>query len=208
MEVITRSGPQSCDGAAWERLRDGREGVLLDLGCGEGDYVRRFARGHPRWLAAGLDSDREALRRAARQAGRRAERGGAANTLFIAADAQHPPPELEGAAQRLTVHFPWAALLRLILEDAPAFAALLDRLAAERCALELVLNAEAAPPDCEPPTPHSLAAALQGPLAEAGFAVQSCGWLNPQDAPPTRWAGRLVKGSRRAMVGLSASRAG
>lgn len=206
MEVVTRSETRDCERPEWNALRARHSALLLDLGCGEGGHVRRFARQHPNWLAVGLDTDREALRRAAQRAARRPERGGAPNTLFVAADAQHPPDELLGAAQRLTVQFPWSALLRLILEDAPAFAALADQLCAEQAQLELILNAEAAPPGCQPPKPDSLQTALREPLKRARFAIHECGWLNPEDAPPTRWAGRLVKGSRRAAVALIASR--
>ena len=203
---MTRSGGRRCDAAEWTALRAAHEALLLDLGCGDGGHVRRFAREHPDWLAVGLDTDRDALRRAAQRAARRSERGGAPNAIFAAADAQRPPPELEGAARRLTVHFPWAALLRLILEDAAAFAALADHLCADQADVELILNAEAAPPGCAPPTPTSLDAGLRAPLAAARFAIDSCDWLEASNAPPTRWAGRLVKGSGRAGVALAASR--
>ena len=206
MEIITRSGPRTYTDSEWTALRARREAVLLDLGCGDGGHARRFAREHPDWLAIGLDTDRDALRRAAQRADRRPERGGAPNTLFVAADAQHPPPGLAGAVSRLSVHFPWAALLRLILNEPAAFAALADRLCADKATFELILNAEAAPPDTAPPTPESLNAALRAPLEAANFAIETCAWLEPENAPPTRWSGRLVKGSRRAAVALTAAR--
>ena len=206
MEIVTRSGSHTYADAEWTALRAAHEAVLLDLGCGDGGHARRFAREHPNWLAIGLDTDREALRRAAQRAARRPERGGAPNTLFVAADAQHPPPELNGAARRLTIHFPWSALLRLILNEPAAFATLADRLCADEATLELVLNAEAAPPDTALPTPESLNTALRAPLDAANFTVETCTWLEPENAPSTRWSGRLVKGSRRAAVALTAAR--
>ena len=205
---MTRSGSRECQRAEWEALRSGYELILLDLGCGDGSHVRRFAIEHPDWLVLGLDTDRDALRGAAQRCARRPERGGAPNTLFVAADAAHPPPELTGVAARLTTHFPWAALLRLILEDAGSFVGLLSQLAADACEFKLVLNAAAAPEGLERPTPESVGDALRLPLAAAGFEIRSCDWLDVADAPRTRWAGRLVKGSGRAMVGLSASRSG
>ena len=84
---------------------------------------------------------------------------------------------------------------------------LLSQLAANRCEVELVLNAAAAPEGLERPTPESVGDALRLPLGQAdGFEIRSCDWLDAAAAPRTRWAGRLVKGSGRAMVGLSASR--
>ena len=129
---MTRSGSRECQRAEWEALRSSYGRVLLDLGCGDGSHVRRFAIEHPDWLVIGLDTDRDALRGAAQRCARRPERGGAPNTLFVAADAAQPPPELDGVAARLTAHFPWAALLRLILEDAESFVGLLSQLAADR----------------------------------------------------------------------------
>ncbi len=205
---MTRSGPRRCGRAEWRRRRADCDALLLDLGCGDGGYVRRYAIDHPRCLAVGLDSDRAALRRAAQRAARRPERGGAANTLFIAADAAQPPALLHAAADRLTIHFPWAALLRLVLEDGASFAGLIARLAAARCTLEMVLNAAAAPAGCAPPTPQSLGGSLQAPLEAGGFQIRSCSWLERQDAPRSRWAGRLVKGSGRAAVVLQAARSG
>ena len=206
MEIITRSGPRTYTDSEWTALRARRDAVLLDLGCGDGAHVRRFAREHADWLAIGLDTDRDALRRAAQRAARRPERGGAPNALFVAADAQHPPPELTGAARRLTIHFPWSALLRLILNDPAAFATLADRLCAGEATLELILNAEAAPENTPLPTPESLNAALRTPLEAVNFTIETCAWLEPENAPPTRWSGRLVKGSRRAAVALTAAR--
>ena len=73
---MTRSGSRECQRAEWEALRSGYELILLDLGCGDGSHVRRFAIEHPDWLVLGLDTDRDALRGAAQRCARRPERGG------------------------------------------------------------------------------------------------------------------------------------
>ena len=175
---MTRSGSRECQRAEWEALRSSYGRVLLDLGCGDGSHVRRFATEHPDWLVVGLDTDRDALRGAAQRCARRPERGGAPNTLFIAADAVQPPPELDGVAARLTAHFPWAALLRLILEDAESFVGLLSQLAADPCEVELVLNAAAAPEGLERPTPESVGearCACRSPRRGSRFAP-AIGW--------------------------------
>jgi 16S rRNA (adenine(1408)-N(1))-methyltransferase len=59
---------------------------------------------------------------ASRRAARPAARGGASNALFVVAAAERPPLELLGAADELTIHFPWGSLLRgaLALDRAAA----------------------------------------------------------------------------------------
>ena len=206
MEIIERAGPRLLGEAEWRERRSDAAAVLLDLGCGDGAFARRFAIEHPDWLAVGIDADREALRAAARASGRRPERGGAANAVWIAANIDALPAELDGAADRLAVHFPWAGLLAMILERPDGFAALASRLCAPAASLSLALNA-AGTPQNEPLAPGSVRGALAGPLLDRGFEIERCDWLDRADAPPTKWAGRLLKRSRRAAIGLEARRA-
>ena len=205
MEIVRRSGIAQLDAEAWRALRGRHRALLLDLGCGDGGFARRFATAHPDWLAVGVDADREALRAAARASGRRPERGGAPNALWIAANVEALPPELDGAADRLAVHFPWAGLLEMILDRPAEFAALASRLCAPAASLSLVLNAAETPRN-RPLSPGLARGALAAPLAGQGFEIPRCDWLDPADAPRSTWAGRLVKRSGRAMIGLDARR--
>lgn len=204
MEVITRRGPREMDGATFRDLRAGYRSTLVDLGSGDGAWPRRFARDYPHLLAVGVDSDRTSLREAARMAERKAARGGAPNTLFVAAAAESLPTELAGAADWLTIYFPWSALLSLLLTGDAAVTRILEHVCAPKSRLSLTLNAEAAPDGISLPTPESLRASLEGPLSAANFRITRCDWQT--DHPPTTWAGRLVKGSNRAMLGLEAVR--
>ena len=61
---------------------DGREGLVLDAGCGEGYYARRFAAQFPALQLIGLDISRDAITAAAREAS-------AAN--WFVADLKHLP---------------------------------------------------------------------------------------------------------------------
>lgn len=206
MEIIERAGPRLLDEAEWRERRSNVAGVLLDLGCGDGSFARRFAIEHPDWLAIGLDADRGALREAARASERRPERGGAANALWIPANIDALPPQLDAAADRLAIHFPWAGLLEMILQRPDDFAALAARLCAPRATLSLVLNAAETPRN-PPLEPQDVQSVLSAPLSGQGFALERCDWLEPADAPPTKWAGRLLKRSQRAAIGLEARRA-
>lgn len=206
MEIITRRGPRAMDQAEFDELRGRYASTLIDLGTGDGAWPRRFAREHGNVLAIGVDSDRKALQEAAKMAERKPARGGAPNALYVAARAESLPPELSGSADWLTIYFPWAALLGLILGGDDQIADILNQLAAPRARLSIVLNAEAAPDRFDNPKPETARKSLKFPLEAAGFRVTASQWLASEKSPPTTWGGRLVKGSGRSMVALEARR--
>ena len=206
MEIITRRGPQPMDQVEFQRLQSRYSSTLVDLGTGDGAWPRRFARDYGNVLAIGVDSDRNALREAAKLAERKPARGGAPNALYVAARVEELPPELHSAADWITIYFPWAALLKAILSGNEQLAEILNTIAASRSRLSIVLNGEAAPDGLQNPTPESVSIALESTLATAGYRVTRSEWLDAAQAPATNWAGRLVKGSGRAMVALDAQR--
>ncbi len=206
MEIVTRGGPGQLEAAEFDQLRARYSSTLIDLGTGDGAWPRRFARDFDNCLAVGIDPDRSALREAAKMAERKPARGGAPNALYVAASAESLPAELRESADWVTIYFPWAALLRMILAGDDRLGELLRFLCRPRSRFSVVLNAEAPPEGFEPPTPESVRGSLEAPLNAAGFRITQTDWLDPDRAPPTTWAGRLVKGSGRAMIGLDATR--
>ncbi len=206
MQIISRRGPRAMEQNEFDRLRAQYQSTLVDLGTGDGVWPRRFAREYDHCLAIGIDSDRNALREATKQAERRPARGGAPNALYIAASIESLPPELRGCADWITIYFPWAALLRMILSGDERIADLLNQLSRPRARLSTVLNAEASAGVVAPPTPDSLRQSMEQPLAAANFRITRVTPLSASEAPPTTWAGRLVKGSNRAMLSFEATR--
>jgi 16S rRNA (adenine(1408)-N(1))-methyltransferase len=57
-----------------------------------------------------------------RRAARAPRRGGLPNALFVVAAAEHPPIELAGVAEELSIIFPWGSLLAGALALDPAAA--------------------------------------------------------------------------------------
>ena len=206
METITRRGPSTMSPAEFDQLRSRYASTLVDLGTGDGAWPRRFAREYGNVLAIGIDSDRNALREAAKMAERKPARGGAPNALYVAARIEELPPELHECADWVTIYFPWAALLKLILSGDQSIATLMQTLCTPRARLSIVLNAEAAPEGLDRPTPDGVRKSLKPPLEAADFRIARSEWLDAGRAPPTTWSGRLVKGSGRSMISLEASR--
>jgi len=160
--------------------------ILVDIGTGDGRYVRTIARQCPASFAIGVDACRENLRGVSRNPPR--------NALFVIANALALPHALRGLATRVTINFPWGSLLAALLNGDPAFFRGLAVLTQPGATLEVRLN--------------------QGALAEAGYALEEGamqvrrmlregGFDNKQSAMldagalrmyPTTWARRLAHG--------------
>jgi len=171
--------------ALGDRLAGYRE-VLLDLGTGDGRFVRQMAAECPARFAIGVDACRENLRTNSRTA--------PANALYLIADARALPCALDQRATHITINFPWGSLLSGLLAGE---AALLERIAAVTrpgALLELRLNG------------GSLAEAgweladgseqVRQSLHMAGFCMRTAIALGPHElrACPTTWARRLAYG--------------
>ena len=158
------------------------------------------AAAEPDRLVVGVDASAAAMAEASRRAGRRPERGGLPNALFVVAAAEALPPELDGLADVVTVHFPWGSLLRGLLAADPAIMAGLVRILRPGATLSVLLSSTdrdrgaGAGPVGEQ-TLHALAA----PYAGHGLAVTGVRPATPADVAASRssWGKRLGAGARR-----------
>ena len=162
--------------------------ILIDLGTGDGRYVRTIAQAQPANYAIGVDACRENLRAESLHT--------PPNALYLIANALALPAELDGLATHLTVNFPWGSLLGALLGEDPAC---VERLAAlgrpgARMRVAVRLNggalAEAGWPLEEG------ARRVRQVLTEAGFSVAPLVALGPRELRtcPTTWARRLAFG--------------
>lgn len=191
-------------------LPDGRE-VIVDLGTGDGRYVLRAARARSDAVVVGVDALAEPMAASASRAARKPARGGAANALFVAADALAPPPALAGRASLVTVNYPWGSLLRAVGAPEPEGLAAVAGLLRPGGRLVGLLNASAAEDssyaerlELPPLDPGRLVAGWE----EAGLAVEEARLLAAGEEPPhrTTWGQRLVRGSGRETLLVSAVR--
>jgi len=94
----------------------------VDLGTGDGRSVIDRARREVDTLVIGIDASPAAMAETSRRAARAPRRGGLPNALFVVAAAEHPPIELAGVADELSIIFPWGSLLAGALALDPAAA--------------------------------------------------------------------------------------
>ena len=172
--------------------------VVLDLGTGDGHFVRYLAETNPGWFVIGVDACRENLR----------EHSSAKlpNALFVIATAQSLPPELYGRVSHISINFPWGSLLESLLDADADFIRGLDAISAGDTSLDLLLNG--------------------GALAEIGTNLEAgtraihrnlmySGWQWDApvqlDAPslrgfPTTWARRIAHGRDPRAIALRGRR--
>lgn len=173
------------------------ERVVLDLGTGDGRYVRFLADRNPHWFLIGMDSCRENLRESSRTK--------SPNVLFLVASAQNLPDELNGLISHISINFPWGSLLESLLAGDPALMNGLAFISKPNAQIAIHLNG--------------------GALAEAGKnlvdgaqtirnSMNRCGWnikkLSTMDhhglrSFPTTWAKRLAYGRDPRAIALSGS---
>jgi 16S rRNA (adenine(1408)-N(1))-methyltransferase len=160
-------------------------------------------------LVVGVDASAPAMAEASRRAGRRPERGGLPNALFVVAAAEALPPELDGLADLVTVHFPWGSLLRGLLKADPAVMAGVVRVMRPGAALSILVSSTArdAAAGVAPIGERTLAD-LAADYGGHGLAVTRVRPATPADVAATRssWGRRLGAGARRPAWLLEAAR--
>jgi 16S rRNA (adenine(1408)-N(1))-methyltransferase len=151
-------------------------------------------------LVVGVDASAAAMAAASRRAARRPERGGLPNALFVVAAAEALPPELDGLADRVTVHFPWGSLLRGLLAADPQVMAGLVRVMRPGAALSLLVSSTARDRGAGVgPVDERALAALAVDYGRHGLAVTGVRPATPADVAAARstWGKRLGAGARR-----------
>lgn len=193
MEIVRGKHASFMDAAALAECISGYATVHIDVGTGDGRFVRHMAQANAKTFVVGIDACRENLRDVSRGIG--------SNGLFMIANAHDLPSELYGVATHITINFPWGSLLEGLLANASSLMDGLSALASQRTTVEVRLNG--------------------GAVAEAGWSLEvgteriwenlsACGWgmQSPQVMAvaelkryPTTWAKRLAYGrDPRAMV--------
>jgi 16S rRNA (adenine(1408)-N(1))-methyltransferase len=105
---------------------------MLDLGTGDGRYVQYLADNFPDAFVIGVDACRENL-----QEHSRAKQP---NALFVIANAQDLPHELNGLVSHLTINFPWGSLLKSLLDGDPRLLRGLEAVSCINASLTVRLN--------------------------------------------------------------------
>jgi 16S rRNA (adenine(1408)-N(1))-methyltransferase len=116
--------------------------VIVDIGTEDGVFVYQSARRNPRKLYIGVDANPRPLEKISEKIHRKPAKGGAPNALFVQAAVEDLPPELDGVADEVHVHFPWGSLLRAMATGDPAVLRNLRRICSPGALLEVVIGVD------------------------------------------------------------------
>jgi 16S rRNA (adenine(1408)-N(1))-methyltransferase len=116
------------------------EGVVIDIGTGDGRFVYRAARDNPRKFYIGVDANTKPLEKVSMKATRKPAKGGAPNALFVQAAVEDLPEEFDAVADEVHIHFPWGSLLRAVVLGDEGVLCALRRICAPGCMLEIVIG--------------------------------------------------------------------
>ncbi len=184
------------------------DGIVLDIGTGDGRFVYLCARQHPKKFFIGIDANPRPLEKVSEKIHRKPSKGGLPNVLFLQSSVEDLPSELDGVADEVHVHFPWGSLLRAVATGDNAVLRNLRRVCSAGALLEVVIGLD---PDrdrseierLELPiisTAH-IDSILVSRYGEAGFEVLETGTLLSSEWSrlQTSWAKRLKGNANRTL---------
>ena len=186
MEAIRGRTSQEIDSNGFaEQIADYNH-ILLDLGTGDGRYVRCMAGQQQDRFFIGIDPCRENLRLNSRSK--------LPNALFVIARAQALPQELNGLASHITINFPWGSLLESLLSSEDSLMIRLLAVTRPFAGLDIHLNADALATAGW--TLESGADQIERILNAEGWRTKSRSWMEARllRSFPTTWAKRLAFG--------------
>jgi 16S rRNA (adenine(1408)-N(1))-methyltransferase len=189
------------------------EGVVVDIGTGDGRFVYTLARQNPNKFFIGIDANAKPLEKISMKATRKPAKGGLSNVLFLQAAVENLPEELNGIADEIHIHFPWGSLLRAVLKGDEEILRNLHRIAAPECLLEIIIGideqrdrAEIERLELPALSIEYLENVLCPKYVAAGFEIIEKGILNQSEWSKleTSWARKLQGNKCRKVVYLIA----
>lgn len=160
--------------------------IALDLGTGDGRYVRCMAETQRDRFFIGVDACRENLRANSRLK--------LPNALFVIASAQALPLELKGLASQININFPWGSLLESLLNNDESLINGLLTITCPGAKLDIYLNGEAL--KTAGWALESGSDQIENNLNASGWGTKSrsCIGTLALQSIPTTWAKRLAFG--------------
>ena len=187
------------------------EGVVIDIGTGDGRFVSMSAAANPNKFYIGVDANAKSLEKPSMRATRKPAKGGLPNVLFVQAAVEDLPEELSRTADEIHIHFPWGSLLKGVAAGDSMILDGLARIAAPGCLLEIVMGVDPERdrseierlglPELTPVFVHSF---LVPKYLAAGFAYKDSGVVDryARSQMETSWARRLQFNDERKVIYL------
>ncbi len=185
------------------------EGIVIDIGTGDGLFVYQSARQNPNKFYIGIDANPRPLEKVSEKIHRNPAKGGLPNVLFIQAALEDLPSELDGVADEVHVHFPWGSLLQAVATGDEKALRSLRRICAAGAVLEIIIGldperdrSEIERLGLQPLTSAYIEEELIPRYAAAGFEKLEGGVLAQTEWSKIKssWAKRLKGSAGRTLV--------
>jgi 16S rRNA (adenine(1408)-N(1))-methyltransferase len=203
----------STEKASKDSLPITAEGIVVDIGTGDGTFVYQSARQSPNKFYIGIDPNVRPLEKISEKIHRKPAKGGAPNVLFIQSAVEDLPGELDAVADEVHVHFPWGSLLKAVASGDVAVLANVRRICAPDALLEIVIGLDSSRDRGEITrlglqsfSVELIDTELVERYRAAGFEIRERGSLAAGDWPEfkTSWARRLKGNDARPIIYLIA----
>lgn len=185
------------------------EGIIIDIGTGDGVFVSECARSSPRKFYIGIDANARPLEKISEKIHRKPAKGGLPNVLFLQAAVEDLPPELDGVADEVHVHFPWGSLLGVVATGDEAVLTNLRRICSPNALLEILIGfdpvqdvSELARLEIPSLSLNYIDSVLATRYERSGFAIIERGVLSQSEWADVRtsWARRLKGRAGRSLT--------
>jgi 16S rRNA (adenine(1408)-N(1))-methyltransferase len=184
------------------------EGIVIDIGTGDGRFVSAAAKANPNKFFIGVDANAKPLEKPSMKATRKPGKGGLPNAMFVQAAVEDLPEEFDGVADEIHIHFPWGSLLKAVATGERRIVESLRRIAAPGCVLEIIIGIDPVRDrnelerlDIPALTPVVLHSFLVPKYTSAGFQVLECEELDRAEWSrlETSWARKLGGNNMRSV---------
>ncbi|MBS0286069.1 MAG: class I SAM-dependent methyltransferase [Proteobacteria bacterium] len=178
------------------------------MGTGDGSYVIKCARDNADKFFIGIDAAAENLSHNSQKAAKKPQKGGLPNVLFVHANVETLPQELNGVATEITINLPWGSLLKAVATPDLAILKGIAKLCKTGANLRVIFGYDLANEKKtieELGLPLITSAYLDNTLTcayrEAGFDITWC-YLSQDELKqlPTAWAKKLAYGKERQFI--------
>ncbi len=185
------------------------EGVVIDIGTGDGLFVYQSARLNPNKFYIGIDANARPLAKVSEKVHRKPAKGGAPNVLFVQAAVENLPEGLEGVADEVHIHFPWGSLLKAVAWGEVTVLQNLRRICAPDSLLEVVIGLDPSRDQSElrrlgltTVSVNLIDQVLRPKYRSAGFEITERGTVSAGEWPEFKssWAKRLKGNDARPIT--------
>ncbi len=179
--------------------------IHIDLGTGDGKFIYESAKAYPDNFWIGIDADRQSLEEYSHKIYRKPSKGGIPNALYVVANAQQLPSELEHIADQVWIILPWGSLLQGAVAGHAEFCQNLCKIAKSSCSIVILIDYEVKYEAAEiqkmglPSFTPEYCKLLEKQYAQHGLQILSWQWLDNAALQkiPSKWARRLAFGRAR-----------